>query len=150
MYLLHAQFLNLVVEIEFPEEHETWGKKHILWRVGVLPPRRDKLMESLGRDSKGQPAPGLTTELPHHWTVDLDDGTGGGLHTNYYDDFGTWTHYWGTWTGTGKFTGNEVTQFIHLNYGWNDEGEIIYHNIHIDGKDFWAEVNAAEAASGSE
>ena len=80
----------------------------------------------------------------------LGDGTGGGLHTNYYDDFGTWTHYWGTWTGTGKFTGNEVTQFIHLNYGWNDEGKIIYHNIHIDGKDFWAEVNAAEAASGSE
>ena len=69
---------NLVVEIEFPEEHKSWGKKHILWRVGVLPPRRDKLMEILGRDAEGQPAPGLTTELPHHWTVDLDDGTGGG------------------------------------------------------------------------
>ena len=69
---------NLVVEIDFPEEHESWGKKHILWRVGVLPPRRDKLMEILGRDAEGQPAPGLTTELPHHWTVDLGDGTGGG------------------------------------------------------------------------
>ena len=29
-------------------------------------------------DRNGQPAPGLTTELPHHWSVDLDDGTGGG------------------------------------------------------------------------
>ena len=80
----------------------------------------------------------------------LHDGTGGGLHTTYYDEFGTWTHYWGTWTGTGKFTGNEVTQFIHLNYGWNEEGKIFYHNVHIDGKDFLAEVNAAQAASGSE
>ena len=69
---------NLVVEIEFPQAHKTWGKKHVLWRVGVLPPRRDKLMEVLGRDADGQPAPGLTTELPHHWSVDLDDGTGGG------------------------------------------------------------------------
>ena len=69
---------NLVVEIDFPQNYETWGKKHVLWRVGVLPPRRDKLMEVLGRDADGQPAPGLTTELPHHWTVDLDDGTGGG------------------------------------------------------------------------
>jgi hypothetical protein len=100
----------------------------------------------------------IATDAEHHalfdnismWLPGSDDGTGGGLHTNYYNDFGTWTHYWGTWTGTGKFTGNEVTQFIHLNYGWNDEGKIIYHNIHIDGKDFWAEVNAAEAASGSE
>ena len=79
--------------------------------------------------------------------IGSEDGTGGGLHTNYYDEFGTWTHYWGTWTGTGKFTGNQVTQFIHLNYGWNDEGKIINHNIHIDGKDFLAELNAAQAAS---
>ena len=84
------------------------------------------------------------------WLPGTDDGTGGGLHTTYYDEFGTWTHYWGTWTGTGKFTGNEVTQFIHLNYGWNEEGKIFYHNVHIDGKDFLAEVNAAQAASGSE
>ena len=77
---------SLVVDIKFPEEYETWGKKHVLWRVGVLPPRRDRLMEILGRDANGQPAPGLTTELPHHWTVDLDDGTGGGedlpMHNN--------------------------------------------------------------------
>ena len=141
---------DLIATINFPETKENWQGMSVLWRVGVLPPSRKALMETLGRKENTQPAPGLTTELPHHWSVDLDDGTGGGLHTNYYDDFGTWTHYWGTWTGTGKFTGNEVTQFIHLNYGWNDEGKIIYHNIHIDGKDFWAEVNAAEAASGSE
>ena len=100
----------------------------------------------------------VATDAEHHalfeninmWLPGSDDGTGGGLHTTYYDEFGTWTHYWGTWTGTGKFTGNEVTQFIHLNYGWNEEGKIFYHNVHIDGKDFLAEVNAAQAATGSE
>ena len=35
-------------------------------------------MKVLGRGVDEQPAPGLTTELPHHWSVDLDDGTGGG------------------------------------------------------------------------
>ena len=45
----------------------------ILWRVKVLPPSRDALVDALGRDRNGQPAPGLTTELPHHWSVDLDD-----------------------------------------------------------------------------
>ena len=100
----------------------------------------------------------LETDSQHHslfdnismWMPGSDDGTGGGLHTNYYDEFGTWTHYWGTWTGTGKFTGNQVTQFIHLNYGWNDEGKIIYHNIHVDGKGFLTELAAAQEASGSE
>ena len=69
---------NLVVEIEFPQAQETWGKKHVLWRVGVSPPRSDTLMEGIGRDADGHPAPGFPTELPHHWSVDLDDGTGGG------------------------------------------------------------------------
>ena len=46
--------------------------------VGVLPPSRNSVIEALGRNSQGQPPPGFTTELPHHWTVDLDDGTGGG------------------------------------------------------------------------
>ena len=50
----------------------------ILWRVGVLPPSRNSVIEALGRNIQGQPPPGFTTELPHHWTVDLDDGTGGG------------------------------------------------------------------------
>ena len=36
--------------------------------------------------------------------------------TTYYDEFGNWTHYWGTWTGT-ESSSNEVAQFIHLNYG---------------------------------
>ena len=110
------------------------------------------LNENINKDSF------VATDAEHHalfeninmWLPGTDDGTGGGLHTTYYDEFGTWTHYWGTWTGTGKFTGNEVTQFIHLNYGWNEEGKIFYHNVHIDGKDFLAEVNAAQAASGSE
>ena len=69
---------DLVVNIDFPETKENWQGMSVLWRVGVLPPRRDALMESLGREQNSQPAPGLTTELPHHWSVDLDDGTGGG------------------------------------------------------------------------
>ena len=32
----------------------------------------------MGRDEHHQPPPGLSTELPHHWIVGLDDGTAGG------------------------------------------------------------------------
>ena len=52
---------ELVATIDFPETKENW-----------------KSMSVLGRKEHTQPAPGLTTELPHHWSVDLDDGTGGG------------------------------------------------------------------------
>ena len=69
---------SLEVSIDFPDAMENWESMSVLWRVGVLPPSRDALVEGLGRGSNGQPAPGLTTELPHHWSVDLDDGTGGG------------------------------------------------------------------------
>ena len=69
---------NLEVEVNFPDKKESWGDMKILWRVGVLPPSRSSVIEALGRNSDGQPPPGFTTELPHHWTVDLDDGTGGG------------------------------------------------------------------------
>ena len=68
----------LEVSIEFPEAEQNWKSMSVLWRVGVLPPSRDALVGALGRERNGQPAPGLTTELPHHWSVDLDDGTGGG------------------------------------------------------------------------
>ena len=97
----------------------------------------------------------IATDEQHHslfenikmWLPGVDDGQGGGLHTNYYDDFGTWTHYCGTWSATGRFTANELSQFIHLNWGWNEEGQVVYHNIHVDGKDIWDEANAAEAAA---
>jgi len=69
---------ELVVTIDFPETKADWEDISALWRVGVLPPSRAAIMESLGRKENTQPAPGLTTELPHHWSVDLDDGTGGG------------------------------------------------------------------------
>ena len=69
---------ELVATIDFPETKENWKSMSVLWRVGVLPPSREAIMESLGRKEHTQPAPGLTTELPHHWSVDLDDGTGGG------------------------------------------------------------------------
>ena len=52
----------------------------------------------------------IATDEQHHsvfenikmWLTGVDDGQGGGLHTNYYDDFGTWTHYWVTWSATGR------------------------------------------------
>jgi len=98
----------------------------------------------------------LATDAEHHALFDNikmslpgDEAGWGGLHTNYYIDSEIWTHYWGTWSATGRFTGNEVSQFIHLNWGWGEDGKIVFHNIHIDGRDFFAEANAAEA-SGSE
>ena len=68
-----------------------------------------------------------------------DDGIGG-LQTVYYDELGTWSHYWGQWSGTGKFTGNEVTQFIHLNYGWNEDGKVNFFNANFDAG-FFRDVN---------
>jgi hypothetical protein len=46
--------------------------------VGVLPPSREELLKELNRLPGRQPPPGLSTELPHHWIVGLDDGTAGG------------------------------------------------------------------------
>ena len=66
------------VEIEFPEMDKSWTNIEVLWRVGILPPSRESLMKSFGKKPNQQPPPGLTTELPHHWEVNLDDGTGGG------------------------------------------------------------------------
>jgi len=66
------------VEINFPKKNSKWKDIEVLWRVGVLPPSRDSLMTAFGKSTKQQPPPGLTTELPHHWEVNLDDGTGGG------------------------------------------------------------------------
>jgi hypothetical protein len=49
-----------------------------MWRVGILSPAREEVFAALGRSTDSQPPPGLTTALPHHWEIGLDDGTGGG------------------------------------------------------------------------
>ena len=36
------------------------------------------IFQSLKKSLDGQPPPGLSTELPHHWEAGLDDGTAGG------------------------------------------------------------------------
>ena len=36
------------------------------------------MFSALGLNQDGQPPPGLTTPLPHHWEKGLDDGTGMG------------------------------------------------------------------------
>lgn len=69
---------NLLLHVEFPEWDESWNHVDAILRVGVLPPGRESLLKTLERDPSRQPPPGLSTELPHHWEVGLDDGTAGG------------------------------------------------------------------------
>jgi len=68
----------LHIDVQFPERREDWGDIMLTWRVGALPPAREVVFQSLGAEISKQPPPGLTTELPHHWEIGLDDGTGGG------------------------------------------------------------------------
>ena len=68
----------LKMKIQIPEKREGWKDMKVMWRVGVLPPAREEVFSALGRAESKQPPPGLTTELPHHWEIGLDDGTGGG------------------------------------------------------------------------
>lgn len=69
---------NLVGKIVIDNPQEDWVNMKLSWRVGILPPARHKIFSALGRDKDGQPPPGLTTPLPHHWEEGLDDGTGMG------------------------------------------------------------------------
>jgi len=68
----------LQLAVKFPKMDPTWTHVDVFWRVGILPPSREVLLQELGRDEHHQPPPGLSTELPHHWIVGLDDGTAGG------------------------------------------------------------------------
>lgn len=68
----------LKLKIRLPEIREDWNDMKVMWRVGILPPAREEVFSALGRTDSRQPPPGLTTELPHHWEIGLDDGTGGG------------------------------------------------------------------------
>ncbi|MGB1474857.1 MAG: hypothetical protein ACPG73_01505 [Candidatus Poseidoniaceae archaeon] len=69
---------NLKGEITITEPKDDWISMKLSWRVGILPPARHKVFAALNRDPNGQPPPGLTTSLPHHWEKGLDDGTGMG------------------------------------------------------------------------
>ena len=68
----------LELMVSFPQWDESWNHLDAILRVGVLPPSREVLLETLDREPNRQPPPGLSTELPHHWEVGLDDGTAGG------------------------------------------------------------------------
>ena len=68
----------LHLKVQFEEKPDNWGKIEVMWRVGILPPAREEVFNRLGRSPEAQPPPGLTTPLPHHWEIGLDDGTGGG------------------------------------------------------------------------
>ena len=69
---------NLKGTIFIENPLEDWTGMKVSWRVGILPPARHKVFAALNRDPSGQPPPGLTTALPHHWEEGLDDGTGMG------------------------------------------------------------------------
>ena len=69
---------SLKIKLVFPEWDDGWNHVDITWRVGILPPARESLLETFGREEGRQPPPGLSTELPHHWESGLDDGTAGG------------------------------------------------------------------------
>lgn len=68
----------LHLSITIPNMDPSWKHVDVFWRVGILPPSREVLLKELGRGEHRQPPPGLSTELPHHWIVGLDDGTAGG------------------------------------------------------------------------
>jgi len=68
----------LHLSVQFEEKPDNWEKIEVMWRVGILPPAREEVFTRLGRSPEAQPPPGLTTPLPHHWEIGLDDGTGGG------------------------------------------------------------------------
>jgi len=68
----------LRMTVSFNEFLSDWNHIDVFWRVGILPPSREVLLKELNRLPDRQPPPGLTTELPHHWIVGLDDGTAGG------------------------------------------------------------------------
>ena len=65
-------------QITFEKIPDDWKSMKVSWRVGILPPARHKVFSALNLDPDGQPPPGLTTALPHHWEKGLDDGTGMG------------------------------------------------------------------------
>lgn len=69
---------DLQLKVKFPNQQDDWRSISISWRVGALPPARDAIFSALNRTIDGQPPPGLTTKLPHHWESGLDDGTGAG------------------------------------------------------------------------
>lgn len=69
---------NLSGKVRFKKVPEGSTEIRLTWRVGVLPPARHRLFSALDLDPSGQPPPGLTTPLPHHWEKGLDDGTGMG------------------------------------------------------------------------
>ncbi len=69
---------NLKLKIKFDAIQDNWNSISVYWRVGALPPARDAVFSALNRTIERQPPPGLTTKLPHHWQVGIDDGTGAG------------------------------------------------------------------------
>lgn len=68
----------LEIKLHLHNRPSTWNHVDVFWRVGVLPPAREALLQVLEREANRQPPPGLSTELPHHWISGLDDGTAGG------------------------------------------------------------------------
>ena len=67
--------------IKLRQPRPDWSGFSVLWRVGVLPPAREAMLEAHGAKEGSQPPPGLSTSLPHYWEDGLSDGTGVGEDT---------------------------------------------------------------------
>ena len=72
---------NLVGNIDDVKDLEFVDSLTIWWQVGLLPPSREKILESLNSSKHGQPPPGFSTPLPHYWSKGLSDGTDVGEST---------------------------------------------------------------------
>ena len=92
-----------ISKISFPEDI-TATRARV--QVGVAVPKRDLMLEAIGRSKDGQPAPGMSTELPERRISTADEhGTGVGesvpmpvsrgrlllLEPMRVQDFGPWT-----------------------------------------------------------
>ena len=59
--------------------------------------------------------------------------------TSEYENGHIWTHLWGEWTGTGKFTKTKLTNLVHLAYKWNGNNQVenilgVYDATHLNNE----------------
>ena len=59
--------------------------------------------------------------------------------TSEYENGHIWTHLWGEWTGTGKFTKTRLTNLVHLAYKWNGNNQVenilgVYDATHLNNE----------------
>ena len=64
------------------------------------------------------------TEMGHHSLYSDISFNTWAVITSEYENGHIWTHLWGEWTGTGKFTKTRLTNLVHLAYKWNGNNQV--------------------------